>query len=505
MKIKKIFFLFIGIALLVTAAVLVLNVVAEQKINTFFNKRIESGKLVHGNIDVGIVSGNVEIDSLTYVSPNLKLEMGTVKFKDVHFWDLLMNNKIVINGIYLDSPKIKRTKTKKDTANEAPDGKMEFDQRIFVHSLEIENGTYIFLGAGEKDSSLYVSNISGKIDSIKINKTTLSQKIPFGHGTFSFTADSLYFDMDKYHELSIGDVLISTTDVALQDLFLRPKYSRSEFRKIVPYEKDMYHLKIGSFKIKNPLFRFNAENPVLKSPLLSIRNMKFKIYRDKTLPDDPRTKKMYSEMLRDLNLKLGIDKAKLQDVFIQYQERIKKDRPPGMVAFYDLNASIENLTNIHLNSENFPTTKLDIHTKFMNTSDLDVHWQFDVSNNMEHFTISGAVKNVPPKAMNSFFVPAMHVKANGNIDVLYFNFEGNQRDAIGDMKMKYSDFSVTVLEEKGEETNAVLSFLANLFIKSNPKNGTVEVHDVQVKRDPTKSFWNYFWSCIEKGLKKSIL
>lgn len=509
MKPKKIVLFFFIATILAVVAVFFLNYLAERKITNFLDNEFNTGQLDYGTVETNVLFGNVEIDSIVFLQNGLKIDMKKLEVSGVHYLDFLWNDKLVVNKIYFDSPTISVREHPKDSTQKYSTQKKKSPQRelkknILVESIEIENGETIFY-KNEKDTLLFVENFSAKVDSVSVTSNTLRQNIPFEHKKHTIKTDSVYFDLNKYHEITVEKIEVSDENIVLQNLLLYPKYSRSEFRKVIPYEKDMFNLKIVSWRIEQPFFDFFAEKPVFKSPLMVIDGADFKAYRDKTVTDDPRTKKMYSEMLRDLPFRVDIEKTRIRNAFIQYQERIKKDRKLGRVAFYELNAEVLDLTNLNLDSENFPTTKLSIDTRFMNTSDLHVNWHMDVSSDRDYFTISGEAKHIPPEAMNPFFVPAMHVKAKGAIDAVYFNFSGDYVDAVGDMKMNYSDFSVVVLQKKGEEKNKFLSVIANIFVKANPKNGTVSKQDIHVVRDATKSFWNYFWSCIEKGLLKLVL
>ncbi|HET8809096.1 MAG TPA: hypothetical protein VFM65_02395 [Flavobacteriaceae bacterium] len=503
MKPKKIA-LFLSIAaILAVVAVFFLNYLAERKITNFLDNEFDAGQLDYGAVETNVLFGNVEIDSIVFSQKGLEIDLKKLEVSGVHYLDFLWNDKLVVNKIYLNSPRISVRKHPKDSTKKK-NPQRALKKTILAKTIEIENGKAIFF-KNEKDTLLSVENFSAKVDSVSVTSNTLRQNIPFEHKKHTIKTESVFFDLNKYHEITVEKIEVSDKRVLLENLLLRPKYSRSEFRSVIPYEKDMFNLKIVSWKIEQPFFDFFAEKPVFKSPLMFIEGADFKAYRDKTVADDPRTKKMYSEMLRELPFRIDIEKTRIRNAFIQYQERIEKDRQLGRVAFYKLNAEVLDLTNLNLDSENFPTTKLSIDTRFMNTSDLHVDWHMDVSSDRDYFTISGEAKHIPPEAMNPFFVPAMHVKAKGGIDAVYFNFSGDYIDALGDMKMNYSDFSVEVLKKKGEEKNKFLSVIANIFVKANPKNGTVSKEDIHVVRDATKSFWNYFWSCIEKGLLKLVL
>ena len=509
LKKKKILVAFCGAAILALLVFLILNRVAERKITSFLDNEFKTGQLVYGAVRTNLLFGSATIDSVVFRNQNLKIDFEKLEVKGVRPVGLLWGDQLTIGEIHLSSPKIKFRKKQQNTPQNKKgalqkEKKQRLGKNILVENIEVKNGT-AFILENQKDTLLYVGNFSAKLDSVRVTSETLLQKIPFGHKNHSFKTDSVYFDLNKYHEITLGQIELSNENISLENLLLRPKYSRAEFRAMIPYEKDMFHLEIASWEIQQPFFDFFADKPVFKSPLMHVEKANFKAYRDKTVADDPRSKKMYSEMLRDLPFRVDIEKTRLRGAFVQYQERIKKDRRPGTVAFYDLNAEIANLTNLNKSPEKTPTTKLSIDTRFMNTSELHVDWQMDVGNLRDYFTISGRAKNIPPKSMNAFFVPAMNIKAKGGIGAVYFNFAGDYVGAKGDMKMDYSGFSVEVIRKKNGKKNKFLSAIANLFVNKNPKNGTVSKQDIQVERDPTKSFWNYFWSYIEKGLLKAVL
>ena len=50
-----------------------------------------------------------------------------------------------------------------------------------------------------------------------------------------------------------------------------------------------------------------------------------------------------------------------------------------------------------------------------------------------------------------------------------------------------------------------MSWLANLFVKDDSKNGLVEVEVEEVERSKNKSFWNFVWKNVEAALKKALL
>jgi hypothetical protein len=227
------------------------------------------------------------------------------------------------------------------------------------------------------------------------------------------------------------------------------------------------------------------------------------IYRDKTHTDDVRMKPMYSEMLRNLNFGLAVEALKIESSKLVYEERAAGTKKIGKVLLEDLNATVKNIDNT-LEDDTSKLTKASISTNFMGTSPLSVDWQFDINNLNDAFNIKGEASRVSAEAMNMFFVPAVNVRAVGTLKELYFNYSGNKNNATGDMRIDYSTFKVEVLKKDGSSKNRFLSGVVNLFLDNDEKNGKVTQQGVEVTRDKTKSFWNYFWLCIRNGALQSL-
>lgn len=473
----------------------------EKKLAEFLSENFSDETLIYKKLDVNVLFGELEISEIYFFSRKQKISTQKLEVSGIRFWQLLMDGKVEVQNILIDKPQIAYfSRSLPDSMGKR---KSTFKRNVEIHNLQIDKGHFVLLGKDE-NPIFSIARFDIEIDDIYLNDETLKRKIPFDYGKHFVKIENLFYDCDEFHSLQIAKFYFSNEKIRAKQLELLPKYSRSEFRKKISHERDNYNLKIDSLLFENPKFGFVGETPFFSSNLLRIEKAQLKIYRDKTLPDDSRYKELYSEKLREAKLKLDIKNVKISESFIQYQERIKFDRPLGTVAFYNMNAEISNLTNWEMERQNFPSTKIDVRTRFMNTTDLEVNWQFKVNDQTERFTISGNAGKIPPEAMNPFFVPALQIKAKGNLDALYFNFGGNNIHGNGDFRVNYSDFKIAVLKKNGDK-NKFLSAIANLFVKNEPENGIIVKKGISVERDQTKSFWNFFWSFIKKGLLKSIV
>ena len=123
----------------------------------------------------------------------------------------------------------------------------------------------------------------------------------------------------------------------------------------------------------------------------------------------------------------------------------------------------------------------------------------------DDFSISGNVADLPASRINPFIEPYLKIRATGSIQNLVFNFRGSKTGINGSVNMKHKDLKVAVLKKDSKEENKLLSAVANIFVKTTSDKYPESVTVDDVKRDPTKSFFNLFWKGIEEGLKKTLI
>ena len=113
----------------------------------------------------------------------------------------------------------------------------------------------------------------------------------------------------------------------------------------------------------------------------------------------------------------------------------------------------------------------------------------------ERFYVSTFLKNVKDQSVNGFFKPALNLKMNGQIDEIKTSISANNTTMSGDFNMAYDNLKIDVLKKDGSK-NGFLSTVGNIFVKNNDVKEKVKIDNL--KRDKTKSFWNYIWSFHRK-------
>jgi hypothetical protein len=340
---------------------------------------------------------------------------------------------------------------------------------------------------------------------LHITEKSIKNKIPFSYKEISINSDSLYYALNSEHELLVKKLKLKKGVLNISGLKIIPKYSKVEFDKRQKLEVDRFDLHIPQIIMNNFSWDFAGDKLQLQSAKTRIENAKFYVYRNKLLPDDTSFKPLYSQKLRDLETKLKFDKINIFNSSIFYEERSVAGKPPGEINFSNLNAEITNLSNWDLETRNLLQTTIKAKAKFMGESKLNIDMEFNINDPEDKFNFSGNLAGISAEAMNSFLKPALNIEVQGKISSLYFNFFGNNDEALGDTRLQYHDFKVDVLKKDGFSKNKVLSGLANLILKNKVANKKMDQKNISAIRDKTKSFWNFLWLCIRNGALKSFL
>ena len=465
-------------------------------------REFPSSGLSYEDITVNVLSGNTSISNILLKRKGVRISASRVEVKDFSYSTYLRTGNIEIGLLELISPEV--VVNKSDTTVTSQVAKGDGERSLMVSKFRSIGG---FLRVIENDSaanSLFVS-----IKRIELEKVLFANKekvglLPFEHTFHYVESDSLYYDMNAWQSITVQHLKL-TKDLELSNFSILPKYSREQFDQIIPYEKDWIALKVENIIFKDLDLDKRNDSLFYKSPETIVENANLQIYRNKLVNEDTRIKPMYSQMLRELGVKLQLDSITVKNSKIVYEEKILESRPPAELSFHNINAGIKDLRNHNPGAEESPPTRIKAEAVFMGNSRLTLNWDFDVNSSLDEFHVSGRLAAIKAEAMNPFLKHAMNVETEGLIESLAYNFYGNRNSARGNMQMEYHDFKVQILKDGEEKRKSIITRLANLIIKNEAVNEDVTQENIEVERDKTKSFWNFLWLCIRDGALKTFL
>lgn len=498
-KKKTVAFVLIGILVLI-AILFFSNTWAERKVVESLDAELGNA-LKYETVDVNLVRGRIYLEEPELEFANFKLELKELEIKGLGYFDLFFEEKVTVQTLRMEGPKVIFYTQNRDTSDTSSKLKRDF----LIKNLEISKGTLALAETDSSEAFFYTEIRELRLQSINVNEKTLNQKIPFSYENPEIFADSVYLNLDRQHYLSIGALELQDDQFSAGDLRVIPKFSKSDFQKQIPFEKDRFELHVKKLGAKDIAWGFQNDSLYLRNELLTFEGANLEVYRDKLVADDTRIKILYSEKIRNLPFFLNIQKLEVIDSRIVYEERIREGVGPGKVFFTNLNATVSGLTNMDMDRNDFPSTIMEAKANLMGESNLNFHLEFNVNDLQDRYTFSGNSGPVSSKGINNFLRPALNIQAEGGIASLAFNFSGNEEGASGDMQLKYKDFKIAVLRDDGTKKDDILSAIANFFIGDKALNEEATRENLEVTRDKTKSFWNLVWSCIEKGAFKTLL
>lgn len=466
--------------------------------------------ITYKDADVLLYSGNITLYN-AYITPKdsgtNELKKGAfckvkkIAVKGIGIWSVIFGNEISASSIKISEPTVTLyQQTQKDTTKQ--ENKKPFKKLITTNTVKIENGNFILLDTLQKPKAS-IKGVNFIMNDIAVDSNSIKNKIPLRYKNYKLECDSIFYHASKFYNLTAANLKTSDTSFFAKNFKMIPLQKRVEFNNMLTVEKDQFTISAKQINLPKVKWGFNKDSLFIHSPKVILDEVDANIYRGKMVADDFSTKKLYSQMLRELNFDLKIDEVELKDSKIVYEEQRTYEKPPGKLEFSKFYASIYNLYS-PVNKKEFPETQIDVKCNFMEVTPLKVNWTFNITDESDNFTIKGNLGDIDTKKLNSVSAPLMNATTSGNIKNVVFTFHGNREQSYGSFAMNYNNLEVTFLQKESKEENNFLSFVGNLAVKSN-SNGELKQTDVTASRVKYKSVFNFLWRFINQGLKQTVL
>lgn len=510
---RKIVYSLLTIGALFIITTISINGILKSKLEKFIQERLpENMARSYDDITIESFGGSLVVTNASLIIKNKEdginhtyINAEKLKISNISYWGYLFKDEIHVQTISLENPKIiyyeGRFKSSKDTLRHAV---ARIYKPIIVDRVHIKNTKLAIYEKGEDSLKIYSSGLTLKVNGVKVDNGTVVRKIPFEYKDFEAKSDTVFVKVSPYENLTVEDFSIENRNAVFKNLRLKTKYTKRELSRIITKERDHYDLSLKSLSVVGFDFGFNNNRFFAKSKQVNLAAPSLEIYRDKLVADDPKTKPLYSKMLRDLPFELTVDSLKISDAKIIYQEREKQENMGGSINFINMDVAISNVSNTYKSPEK---TNLKITADFMDKTPLTADWSFDVQNQHDQFLFKADVGPLAAEKMNNFTEPNLKIRLEGQTNKTYFTIDGNNETSKTDLKINYSDFKVAVLQKDGKRKNKLLSDIANIFIPKNTKkkNDYYREGTAETTRDKTKSVFNFLWISVKNALIKTML
>ncbi|MCK0144905.1 hypothetical protein MWU78_04500 [Arenibacter sp. F26102] len=501
----------IGAAIIFTI-ILILQFGVKKYIINFLDQKIPDHiHLVHGQIEVNLLTGFVQLQDITL---ELRDRDSGVKLAELHmkafnlegfgYFNYFFRNNIGAKNIKLLNPKI-------GYYSGIDSGKINFDlpqqaktgKSFTLARLEIVDGELVDIQKETDTIKFMVEKLNLSVENLKTDKILIEKKIPFSYGAYTLSTGKIFVDLGPYEALTVRDASIKNEEVELNNVSLKSKYTKVTLSEILEKERDHIDLKMPVVKLSKMEYGFNADRFFLKTNSVHIQNPICEIYRDKLIQDDWVQKKLYSRKLREMPMDLDISEVIINKGHLSYAELVNVGTLPGELVFSDLEARLNNVSNTYENGE---TTMIEARALLMGNAPIQLQWNFDSSKENDAFYVSGMVKDFESESINQFLKSNLRTKAEGDINELYFTVSGDAISSRGDMKMKYRDFRFMVLKKDRLGVNKFLTFIGNMITNDGSKTDDrgYRYGVIYAERDTTKSFFNYLWNNVMDGILNTL-
>lgn len=473
--------------------------------------------ITYKNLDYSLIDGYIKATDIiilpkaavkdTLLKSGIYAKVHSVEIQNFKIWSVLFSDRIRAKSITVTSPEIilyKKNDKGVNPKNIKNAVVAPFEKVISVSDVYLYNGNVKIVYTKNNKAILNADNINIQLEGIVVDDATLEKKIPFYFEKYSVKCDSLYYRANAFYHFTTQKIEATKTDLKISTFKMIPEYTRREFVKKIPKEKDLFVISAKDIHVKNLDWGFKSEVLFANAHSVNLDGVSADIYRNKLPEDDLSKKYLYNKLLRDLDFNMKIDTLKVRHSLLAYEEEKSFDKGSGKLIFNKFNLTAINICS-GFQQKKLPDLKIHINCQFMDISPMKVDWKLNVLDKSDGFNIKGTILNFDSKRIAAFSKPYINATTEGILNEVYFNFTGNDKGSHGKFALKYDDFKVTFYQKDDrKKKNKFLSAIGNLFVKNDSK-GKVTEADVEIERIPEKSFYNLLWRSIADGLKKIFI
>ncbi len=384
---------------------------------------------------------------------------------------------------------------------------------ITADSLVLENAAFTLVDLESKRIRYKLGGLSIRlagiaIDSLHENDST---RILFSKEIFVHAKQVEIPGENNPYDLKVAELDFNSQSriVHTGSIRLIPRLSETAFARSHHFAKDRFDIRVGAVEIKN-ISRSSLLDQQFVADTLQIQDASFRIFRDKSYPHDSvdRTHEYPQEAIMRLAVPVNIKTVIIRNSYIEYKEKNDKSDSSGKVSFFNVQAKLDNVTNMPELIRRNNRMNLNFKSSFLNATPFSVTMTMYLNDHSGRFQLDAKMGGLSASALNPLLKPmALAELEKGNITGLRYHLNGTNTKGSGKLIFMYEDLSVKLLKKDDDKnkyrTKLLPTLAAGLVLKkSNPQHGELRPGDVDYKRDIHRSIFNLMWKSLFSGIKK---
>ncbi|MEQ9007638.1 MAG: hypothetical protein RLP12_07125, partial [Ekhidna sp.] len=453
------------------------------------------------------VSSNIQLQSIHFVSADKRMffDVPTIDIIGLDIQSLYQDGQFRLDSLIIERP------IGINLPGEAAGQKQPFVTPIVANHIAVNNISWSYRDK-KNEQDLNLNNGFLRVEKFEsldtLTLSTLTEKI----GNLSFEAGPFEMSLSDDYRLLVDNYSFSYPNTALRldDIQLIPSYTPMEYSNVIEKQNDWFNVKIDDVTVEGiDLSELITKQKYMANKMF-INGVDALIYRDKGVPfPEDQVRNLPQQTIRNISHAFLIDTINVKGT-IRYQEKPDDYFTHGEISFDELDASLINVGNANI-AENEHMI-LSASGKLMEVGNFEVKGVFNMNAADEEFSLSGSIKEFPLDSMNQMLGPVANVNIkSGYATELYFNFKANDTLARGNMRFRYDDLKVQILNTKTHDTHGlgqgIKTFFANTFVvkSKNPsylvflRRGTIFQ-----ERDTSRAIFNYWGKALLSGAVSSV-
>lgn len=490
-----------------------LGMVLHVTLNLVFKNFLERNAIVssyfdYKKADINIFLRKIEFTDLRTTKPlpvknrGVDLHIEKIQLSGISLWGLLVQKKLQAQNLVLTTPVISCfTGIKVDSIQKPSTRGSGATLNLSIARLHLSKGKILSLNSKKGDTLLQAHNILLNLEEVHLKKRD-SGKVRFTFTKHFLSLNHFFSTLNDYDVLRVKKIVSEPATTTLTDLSIQTKYSREKLSQVTPVARDHIDFNVPEIQLFG-LYEEGIEKSMVQPDSVYLKQPVLKMYCDKRfLPANSSYKPPYTETLRKMKLGLAIPKINIDSGYVSYMERVQEEMEPHQLVFDALKGQIRNLNN----RARAPLT-VNAHSQLMGETMFEVEWVFEAPAQTDAFVTRGRLYNFDPTSLNPFLRTTLFVTMEGYIDELYFTIAGNKQIARGDVKMKYEELEVKLLQKNLRKPNKILTWVGQLLAKEESKTSPdgYRYGTMEMEADSTKSFFNYQWNTLKDGLLHTVI